>query len=185
MNLGIPFCLSFLGGENATSSLFEQIELPAKLLDYCWRSCKSNINQSGLSGLWTPSQSLRTQDAGSCDAESGLPRIAAVFIYICHGTCAPEHTLCQICHQSFWRRARRHHGTLFNIDLYGTLVFGFLFAVPPNPQPSHYMRNAYKWCAVMGWSVESRHTGTLAMDLEVTCIHRKTNRRVIEQNTHP
>ena len=27
-----------------------------------------------------------------------------VFICACHRTCAPEHTLCQICHQSFRRR---------------------------------------------------------------------------------
>jgi len=40
------------------------------------------------------------------------------------------------------------------------------------PLTLHYIRNAYKWCAVMGWYVESRRSGTLAMDLE-SCAYTK------------
>ena len=51
-----------------------------------------------------PTESAK-RSAGTGDAESGLVFRAAVFMYTCHGSCVPEHTLCQICHQSFRRRA--------------------------------------------------------------------------------
>ena len=39
-----------------------------------------------------------------------------VFIYTCHGSCAaPEHTLCQICHQWVWRRASQIPSDISNV----------------------------------------------------------------------
>jgi len=42
----------------------------------------------------------------------------------------------------------------------------FWFVMPPHSQASQHIRNAYNWCAVMGWSAESKRKGTPAMDLE-------------------
>jgi len=67
------------------------------------------INQRGVSPICTILMTL-VQSSGHtrrCWAKAlrcRAPR-AVVFIHTCHRTCAPEHKICPICHQSFRRCA--------------------------------------------------------------------------------
>jgi len=78
-------------------------------------------------GLISFSNNVRRHRRSAAPA-AAMPKVdsyrsAAVFIYTCHQSCAPKYTSCQICHQSFRRRASPP--TLFNRDIYILIFFGF------------------------------------------------------------
>ena len=80
-----------------------------------------------------------------------------MFIYTCHGSCASEHTLCQICHQSFRRRA-----SLMPSDIISTK-----YAIIWNPGKNFFWKNHL--AKILPWG----HIGKpLPWDSQRACKHQ-------------
>ena len=66
-----------------------------------------------------------------------------------------------------WERIKVVHSKEVPGTMALSLIFGLWFIMPPHSQQSNYIRNAYKWCAVI--RVARKHptelNGTSAMDL--------------------